>query len=228
MESPARASPGGETRLFESFSPGALSHTVNMQNFEGSQQALIGEDDLLLVDRVLAGDRRAFAPLVRRHERRVFRVTLAILGNVEDVEEAMQDAFLKAFRHLDQFRKDARFTTWLTRIAVNSSHEMMLKKEGMGDKDPNDPMVKKMCTENCVKMGGKYVLFDAASKTIYELDDQSKLEQFAGQKVTVTGRLEGHEDNSRDSYQGSVAPRRGRAPPSPLLALIYRAAQRTK
>ena len=53
------------------------------------------EDDLLLVDRVLAGDRRAFELLVRRHERRVFRVTLAVLGNVEDTEEAMQDAFVR-------------------------------------------------------------------------------------------------------------------------------------
>jgi RNA polymerase sigma-70 factor (ECF subfamily) len=79
------------------------------------------EDDLILVDRVLAGDRRAFEPLVRRHERRVFRVTLAVLGNIEDAEEAMQDTFVKAFRHLDQFRKEARFSTWLTRIAVNEA-----------------------------------------------------------------------------------------------------------
>ena len=81
------------------------------------------EDDLQFVDRVLAGDRRAFEALVRRHERRVFRVTLAILSNTEDAEEAMQDAFLKAFRHLGQFRRDARFTTWLTRIAVNAAIE---------------------------------------------------------------------------------------------------------
>jgi uncharacterized protein DUF5818 len=77
-----------------------------------------------------------------------------------------------------------------SQCAKNGSHEMMLKKEGMGDKDPNDPMVKKMCTENCVKMGGKYVLFDAASKTIYELDDQSKPAEFAGKKVKVTGTLD--------------------------------------
>lgn len=79
------------------------------------------EDDLPLVDRVVAGDRRAFESLVRKHERRVFRITLAILGNAEDAEEAMQDAFLKAYRHIDQFRRESRFTTWLTRIAVNEA-----------------------------------------------------------------------------------------------------------
>ncbi len=70
------------------------------------------------------------------------------------------------------------------------SHEMMLKKEGMGDKDPKDPMAKKMCTVNCVKMGGKYVLFDAAHKKVYQLDDQTKPEQFAGASVKVKGTLD--------------------------------------
>lgn len=77
-----------------------------------------------------------------------------------------------------------------SQCAKTGSHEMMLKKEGMGDKDPNDPMVKKMCSQNCVKMGGKYVLFDSASKAVYELDDQTKSEQLAGQKVKVTGTLD--------------------------------------
>ncbi len=77
-----------------------------------------------------------------------------------------------------------------SQCAKNSSHEMMLKKEGMGDKNPNDPMAKKMCTLNCVKMGGKYVLFNKASKTIYQLDDQTRPEQFAGQSVRITGALD--------------------------------------
>ena len=77
-----------------------------------------------------------------------------------------------------------------SQCAKNSSHAMMLKKEGMGDKDPNDPMVKQMCTKNCVKMGGKYVLYDAAKKAVYELDDQQKPEALAGQKVKVTGTLD--------------------------------------
>jgi len=76
-----------------------------------------------------------------------------------------------------------------SQCAKNGSHAMMLEKEGMAGKE-NDPMAKAMCTKNCVKMGGKYVLFDAASKTVYELDDQTKPEAFAGQKVKVTGTLD--------------------------------------
>ena len=77
-----------------------------------------------------------------------------------------------------------------SQCAMNASHAEMLKKEGMGDKDPNDPMAKAMCTKNCVKMGGKYVLYDSASKKVYQLDDQTKPEQFAGQNVKVTGTLD--------------------------------------
>jgi hypothetical protein len=77
-----------------------------------------------------------------------------------------------------------------SQCAMNGSHAEMLKKEGMGDKDPNDPMAKAMCTKNCVKMGGKYVLYDSASKKVYQLDDQTKPEQFAGQNVNVTGTLD--------------------------------------
>jgi hypothetical protein len=69
-----------------------------------------------------------------------------------------------------------------SQCAKNGSHEEMFKKEGT-----NDP---KACTEACVKMGGKYVLFDGASKAVYQLDDQTKPQPFAGQKVQVTGTLD--------------------------------------
>ena len=78
-----------------------------------------------------------------------------------------------------------------SQCAMNGSHAEMLKKEGMGDKDPNDPMAKKMCTENCVKMGGKYVLFNPADKSVYELDDQTKPANFAGANVKFKGTLDG-------------------------------------
>lgn len=77
-----------------------------------------------------------------------------------------------------------------SQCAMNGSHAMMLKKEGMGDKDPNDAMAKKMCTQNCIKMGGKYVLFNPDDKSVYQLDDQKKPEQFAGENVKVKGTVD--------------------------------------
>jgi hypothetical protein len=78
-----------------------------------------------------------------------------------------------------------------SQCAMNGSHAEMLKKEGMGNMDPNSLEAKKMCTQNCVKMGGKYVLFNATDKSVYELDDQTKPTNFAGEKVKVKGTLEG-------------------------------------
>jgi len=71
-----------------------------MQKSDRANQTAPDQDDLTLVDRVLSGDRRAFESLVRKHERRVFRVSLAVLRNIEDAEEAMQDAFAATYSRL--------------------------------------------------------------------------------------------------------------------------------
>ncbi len=86
-----------------------------------SEARLVPDDDLPLLDRVLAGDAQAFEELVQRHEQRVYRVAMAITGNQEDTEEAMQDTFLNAYRHLGEFQRASKFSTWLTRIAVNEA-----------------------------------------------------------------------------------------------------------
>ncbi|MGE3276513.1 MAG: RNA polymerase sigma factor [Vicinamibacterales bacterium] len=82
-----------------------------------------GEDpsDEDLVGRVLAGDAHLFEVLMRRHNPRVFRTVRAILRNDEDCEDAMQQTYINAYRALGTFRRDARFSTWLTRIAVNDA-----------------------------------------------------------------------------------------------------------
>ena len=78
-------------------------------------------DDAALVARAQAGDRRAFAALVRRHEAMVYRVCSRVLGNREDAEDAAQEAFLRAYRKLGTFRGESAFATWLLRLAVNVS-----------------------------------------------------------------------------------------------------------
>lgn len=87
-----------------------------------------------LVARALSGDTRAFEELARLHETQIYRTCLAITHNVEDAEEAMQDAFFKAYRNLVHFRGAARFATWLTRIAVNEALQRLRKRK------PTEPL----------------------------------------------------------------------------------------
>lgn len=86
-----------------------------------SKPKLVGDPDVVLIDRALAGDDQAFETLMKQHEGRVYRTALGILGKPEDAEEALQDTFLKVYQHLKEFRRDSRFTTWLTRIAINAA-----------------------------------------------------------------------------------------------------------
>lgn len=84
--------------------------------------------DLDLVGGYLRGDAAAFSTLVERHQARVFNVCLRLLGNTEDAADATQDAFLVALRKLGQFRGDAAFSTWLHRVAVNASYDILRKQ----------------------------------------------------------------------------------------------------
>ena len=75
--------------------------------------------DEAIVDRVRGGDTAVYEILVRRHNQRLYRTIRAILRDDRDVEDVMQLAYIDAYTHLDQFKGDAKFSTWLTRIAVN-------------------------------------------------------------------------------------------------------------
>ena len=76
-----------------------------------------GVSDPELVERARRGDHAAFGTLVDRHRTAVFRAALAALGSPEDAEEVAQEAFVAAYRHLEDFREDASFKTWLLSIA---------------------------------------------------------------------------------------------------------------
>src|SRR3989441_7136947 len=74
-----------------------------------------------LIRRVQDGERELFYELVRPYERRVYTAAFAILRNEADAEDAAQEAMLKAFKHIRQFRAEARFSTWLIQITVNEA-----------------------------------------------------------------------------------------------------------
>ncbi len=85
-------------------------------------------DDLDLVHASKNGNVAAFEQLVKRYDRRLFRIAQHVTHNTEDSEDAVQEAFLKAFQHLREFREDSKFSTWLIRITLNQSLMKLRKK----------------------------------------------------------------------------------------------------
>lgn len=80
------------------------------------------------IRRILAGDRDQYRVLMDRHFQLVFRVAFRITGDETDAEEAAQEAFLRAYNKLSTFRQDASFSTWITRIAMNTSINLVERR----------------------------------------------------------------------------------------------------
>jgi RNA polymerase sigma factor (sigma-70 family) len=79
------------------------------------------QEEYSLIDRVLAGDEASYALLVDKYKSYAFTIAVKILQNKGEAEEAAQDAFIKAFRYLNNFNKQAKFSTWLYRIVFNTA-----------------------------------------------------------------------------------------------------------
>jgi RNA polymerase sigma-70 factor (ECF subfamily) len=83
--------------------------------------------DRAIIQLVLSGDVEAYSRLVDRHYDRCARIAVRILGNREDAEEAIQDAFLRAFKALGDYEDRERFSAWLTRILVNQCRTVLAR-----------------------------------------------------------------------------------------------------
>lgn len=122
------------------------------KRFEPSVERVTEDPDRELVDRWKAGDESAFADLVVRHEARVFRLLMGMMGNREEAEDVGQEAFLSLYRHGKSFRNEARFSTFVYRVAANAALnrrrslgrartrlQRLMQKQAAGDHLPESP-----------------------------------------------------------------------------------------
>ena len=91
----------------------------------------MNSDDSQLIALSVHGDRAAFGVLVRRYQDRLYHTAYRLIGNAEDARDVVQDSFLNAYQSLHQFKGDARFFTWLYRIAVNAAISVKRKHRAM-------------------------------------------------------------------------------------------------
>jgi RNA polymerase sigma-70 factor (ECF subfamily) len=152
------------------------------------------EQERALIERVCAGETQLFYDLISPYERSVYVAAISELQNEADAEEAAQEAFLKAFAHLDSFRREAKFSTWLIQIAVNVARSKRRKDRKSlyestdeidreeGDYCPKDfadwretPMEALQRTELRRALRNAIASLDAAHREVFVLRDIEKL-----------------------------------------------------
>ena len=84
------------------------------------------------IDAVLSGDRDAFAHLIEPYLPLWLHIAGSWTGNQQDAEDAVQEALIQCFRHLNQFRRDAEFATWVTRIVIRQCHRITARRQDVG------------------------------------------------------------------------------------------------
>jgi RNA polymerase sigma-70 factor, ECF subfamily len=105
---------------------------VSIQLARSRSAAVTAEDsesDLVLVKRVQRGDKSAFDLLVRKYQHKVVKLVLRYVRNPAEAEDIAQEAFIKAYRALPQFRGDSAFYTWMYRIAINTAKNSLASRD---------------------------------------------------------------------------------------------------
>ena len=97
--------------------------------------------DQQLVERVQRGDKAAFDLLVVKYQRKIFRLLSRLIRDTAEIEDVAQEAFVKAYRALPNFRGDSAFYTWLYRIAINTAKNYLVS-QGAGRRRLRRPMSK--------------------------------------------------------------------------------------
>ncbi len=100
---------------------------TSLTQFEATGEA---SGDMDLVHACKNGDAAAFGQLVKRYDRKPLRIAQSVTHNREDSQDAVQEAFLKAYQHLADFREACQFSTWLIRITVNQALMKLRKQHG--------------------------------------------------------------------------------------------------
>ena len=119
-------------------------------------------DDLAdseLIERIRAGKTALYETLMRRYNQRLYRIARVILRNPEEAEDVVQEAYVRAYTHLDQFAGAAKFSTWLTKIAIHEALARLRERSRMGEADS---------TKDTEKSGG----MESLKSTIHNPEEQ--------------------------------------------------------
>lgn len=177
--------------------------------------------DFEIIDRILQGERNAYELLIRKYNQRLYRVAKGILWEEEIIEDAMQDAYIKAYQQLAGFQKKSTFSTWITRILINEC--LMIKRHsttGVNTEDSSvhsdrlvdfsNPERKTINNELKVLLEGAIQQLPDKYRTVFilrELENMSVMETSRSLEITETNvkaRLSRAKEMLRDNLTSNM------------------------
>lgn len=110
---------------------GIQFRSIHMEALKINESQIVSLSDLEVVERVRNGEKALCEILMRRHNQTLYRAVRSYLKDGDDVQDAMQEAYVKAFSKLDQYKGDAAFSTWLVRIGINEALQALRKQRAL-------------------------------------------------------------------------------------------------
>jgi RNA polymerase sigma factor (sigma-70 family) len=128
-----------------------------------------------VVDHVRQGNKEEFRHIIRECNQPLYRTAIVILKNESDAEDAIQTAYLKAYQHLQSFRGESSFLTWITRILINECKMILRKKKGTTSLDHQEVMQKPSINENALDSLNKKQLNQLLERAVLDLPEKYRL-----------------------------------------------------
>lgn len=152
------------------------------------------------IDLARRGDENGFAALVREHQDQLYRVALRMVGDPQDAQDAVQEAFLQAWQHLPSFRGDAQFLTWITRILLNRCSNLIRSRRPAGRLPESDSEREAPRTQGAEIVAVAAHTRDAVRRAVLSLPVDQRaplvLTTFAGYTHAEAGRILGISENA--------------------------------
>ncbi len=128
------------------------------------------QEEILLIDRILAGERDLYAKLVDKYKSYAYTIALKIVENRPEAEEAAQDAFIKAFQYLKGFNRQAKFSTWLYRIVFNTAISYKRKNKQQFQSIENSIVEYSVKADSEIEKEDKQIFVSQAMNKLNEAD----------------------------------------------------------
>jgi len=131
------------------------------------------ETDAGVIERVLAGDRHAYAILMRRYNQRLYRVAWALTRDAAEAEDVVQESWVRAFQRLGQVTDPARFRAWLTRVVVNEA--LHRRRQNLRRESVNDPEAEMMTEDDPESLAAQRELRPVLEAAVSSLPDMLRV-----------------------------------------------------